>query len=213
MNDKMVSNINKKIRRFNLIHIGIFLFISSILIVVMYSTYSKYITSISSDADMSIASWKILVNNQDITSGASLSNIITPVFPGNNDIASGVIAPGAEGYFDILIDATDTDVSFRYTISISDSTDSAVSDLVVSGYTIDNGQRQNVTVSDNPFSTSNTISYNAQDKDVSIRIYFKWNDDALDGATMDNADDTETTLDEDNVAGVSVNLNFTQIAN
>ena len=213
MNDKMVSTINKKIYKFNLLHISIFLGICTLLIIVIFNTYSKYVTSISSDADMAIASWKILVNNQDITNGANLSNVITPIFPGNSNIASGVIAPTAEGYFDILIDATDTDVSFKYTITTSDNEDSVVSDLVISGYSVDNGVRQDVIDEGDGFKIENTILYNSQDKDVSLRVYLKWNDDSENGATMDNDDDTETTLDETNLAKVNVNLKFLQVAN
>ena len=211
MNDKMVNSINKKIRKFNLFYIDIFLIICTLLIIAIYNSYSKYVSSISSDADMTIASWKIYVNNQDITNGANLNNVIMPVFPGNNNVASGVIAPETEGYFDVVIDASDTDVSFRYTITTSDNEDSAVSDLIISGYSIDGGERQNVVDNGNGFEISNTILYNSQDKDVSLRVYIKWNDDSNDGATMDNDDDTETTLDETNLAKVNVNLRFIQV--
>ena len=92
-----------KEKKYIFILITIIIILTSILI---GNTVAKYITSASSNADMNIARWQVLVNNTDITSAASLNNVITPVFPGNNNIASGVIAPTAEGYFDIIIDAT-----------------------------------------------------------------------------------------------------------
>ncbi len=213
MNDKMVNAINKKIRKYNMIHAFIFLILATIIIGVFYNSYSKYVTSIDSDAEMGIASWKILVNNQDITNGAQLSNVITPIFPGNDNIASGVIAPTAEGYFDIVIDASNTDVSFNYIITTSDNEDSVVSDLIISGYAIDGGERQDVVASGDGFSVQNSILYNASDRDVSLRVYLKWNDDSENGANMDNDDDTQTTLNESNLAKVNVNLRFVQIAN
>ena len=98
---------------------------------VIKNTYAKYITSADGDANINIARWKILVNNQDIEQNKELSNVITPVFDGNDNIASNVIAPTAEGYFDILIDASNTDVSLRYEVTTSDNEDSAVADLEI----------------------------------------------------------------------------------
>ena len=112
-----MDDVNKKIRRFNILHFFLFVVTITIVIIVIYNSYSKYISSVNGNAALGIARWKILVNNQDITNNGSLSNVIAPVFSGSNDIASGVIAPTAEGYFDMEIDASNTDVSFRYIIS------------------------------------------------------------------------------------------------
>ena len=57
---------------------------------VIKNTYAKYITSADGDANINIARWKILVNNQDIEQNKELSNVITPVFDGNDNIASNV---------------------------------------------------------------------------------------------------------------------------
>ena len=199
---------NKKIY---ILLIGIIILLTSIII---GNTVAKYITSASSNADINIARWQVLVNNQDITSATTLNNVITPVFPGTNDIASGVIAPTAEGYFDIDIDATNTDVSLSYEVTIGPNEDSIVTDLVLSGYSIDEGEKQQVVEDENgDFKIQGQIRYNSQDKDITLRVYLKWNDDTEDGATMTNSDDTSTTQEEQSVAKVNVNLKFTQIPN
>lgn len=181
---------------------------------VIGNTIAKYITSANSNADINIARWKVLVNNQDVTSTATLNNVITPIFPGNNNIASGVIAPTAEGYFDIIIDATNTDVSLNYEITTSPNTESIVTDLVMSGYAIDNGKRQEIVEDENGnFKINGQINYNSEDKDISIRIYLKWNDNTEDGAEMTNSEDTATTQAQESVAKINVNLKFTQIPN
>ncbi len=192
------------------------LIISGILITIigifLGNTYAKYITSADSSANISIARWNIQVNNQDITNSNTLTNVITPIFPGNNNIASGVIAPTAEGYFDITIDASNTDVSLSYEITTTDNPDSIVTDLVLSGYSIDNGERQEIVEDENGnFKITGNILYDSQDKDISLRVYLKWNDDENDGATMNNQDDTTTTQEEESVAKVNVNLKFTQL--
>ena len=200
-----------KEKKYIFILIAIIVILTSILI---GNTVAKYITSASSNADMNIARWQVLVNNTDVTSAASLNNVITPIFPGNNNIAAGVIAPTAEGYFDIVIDATNTDVSLKYEITTSDNEDSIVTDLVMSGYSIDGGERQEIIEDENGnFKVENNILYNSQDKDITIRVYIKWNDDSDDGATMTNAEDTATTQEEESVAKINVNLKFTQIPN
>ena len=191
--------------------IGIIILLASVII---GNTVAKYVTSASSNADINIARWQVLVNNEDVTSAATLNNIITPVFPGNNNIAQGVIAPSAEGYFDIVIDATNTDVSLRYEVTTSANEESIVQDLVLSGYSIDEGERQEIVEDENGnFKIQGDIRYNSQDKDVTLRVYIKWNDDTENGATMSNADDTSTTQEEESVAKVNVNLKFIQIPN
>ena len=194
-----------------------YIIIMGIIIVILLSiiignNVAKYITSKSSVADINIASWQILVNNTDVTSAATLSNVITPTFPGTNNIASGVIAPTAEGYFDILIDASNTDVSLAYEITTSPNQSSIVTDLVMSGYSIDSGARQAVIPDENDeFKVTGSILYNSQDKDVSIRVYLKWEDNISLGATMPNSVDTATTQAQESVAKVNVNLKFTQL--
>lgn len=179
-----------------------------------YYTYAKYITSISSDTEVSLARWNVSINNQDVSSGSQFSNVITPVFTGNSNIAPNVIAPTAEGYFDISLDVTNTDVSVRYEITTSENEDSAVDDLIISGYSIDGGQRQSVVSNgqNSGLMVTGTIAYDSQDKQVDIRVYLKWNDDPNDGATMDNFDDADAASVSTNKAKVNVNVRVIQVA-
>lgn len=169
-------------------------------------TYAKYLESKDGNTDFNIAKWKITVNNKDITQAATMTSIITPVYLENENIAQGVIAPGSEGYFDLDIDGTETEVSFRYNISITSSENSIVNDLQITKYQINN---------DTPITTngtseiSNTINYNETNKTVSIRVYFKWIDG--DGESMDNETDTNASLSGDS-AKLKVSMTFTQVA-
>ena len=107
-------------------------------------TYAKYIESKNGDAEFTVAGWKIKINNSDITDGASLSSLINPVYESNTNIKDGVIAPGSQGYFDLSIDATNTEVSFNYEITIEPSEESDVTDLSIYAYKIDDGEVTNV---------------------------------------------------------------------
>ena len=134
-----------------------------------------------------------------------MSSLITPVYVANQNIASGVIAPSSEGYFDLNIDASKTEVSFKYDISVSTSEDSAVSDLKVTSYSIDGKEQVPV---EGVSTISNTINYTATNKNIVMRVYFKWIDD--DTGVMDNKADTQASIDGNN-AKLKVNLSFTQV--
>lgn len=182
------------------------LFISLFLV---QNTYAKYQTTATETANMQIARWKIKVNNQDITSNSTIANTITPIFSGNENTKDGVIAPRSEGYFDIVIDTTDIDVSFRYEISTNIASDSSVTDLNVTGYSMNGGSI--IPVSGNITSIGNTILYSStSDRIINLRIYIAWLDSETE--TMDNASDTMASLNDGN-AKLNVLLSFIQMAN
>lgn len=168
-------------------------------------TYAKYTESKEGDTDFSIAKWKILVNNNDITESATMSSLINPVYIKNENVKEDVIAPGSEGYFDLVINANQTEVSFEYKISISNSENSSVQDLIITGYTINNSALIPV---DNALNNiSNKINYKDTNKINTLRVYFKWLDG--EGESMDNSADTEASL-SNRSAKLKVNLSFIQ---
>ena len=187
--------------------IFIMAFLSFILcIFFIQESYAKYLTATSENATMNVARWRILVNNKDIREGSTTNAIITPVFEGNEHIANGIIAPTSEGYFDLVIDATEADVSFKYSINFSVNNNSSVTDLIATKYSIKNGEfiyldRDNQSISNQVLQVNNT-------NPINIRVYVLWDDG--ENATMDNTADTEATKNN-NTAKMDVNLSFTQL--
>ena len=188
------------------------LLIACVLVLLCFTTvqdtYAKYTSAVNETTDISIARWRILVNNYDIRSNASTTNLIEPVFNGTSHIASNVIAPTAEGSFTIVVDATGTDLSFNYSINVANSLDSPVSDIVVTGATL-NGLP--VTVVNNT-ATDSTISGTITLADQRVNTFvvnIMWRDG--NGENMNNAADTATTLLQESVAKLSVTANFTQV--
>ena len=170
-------------------------------------TYAKYVTSASVTSSTSIARWKILVNNDDVTLGTTSTNLITPTFPGTEDIAPNVLAPNTEGYFDILLDGSNTDVSFRYTITIGNNPNSPVTELVATKYIVDNDTENEITFTETPKQITGEINLNAQQRTKTFKVYVKW-DDSLN--IMTNAQDTATTVG--NQSGmIDVTVNVVQI--
>lgn len=188
-------------------YVIVLLFISFCLcLFFIQDSLAKYLTSASETANMSIARWKIIVNNKDIRDGSDSSTIISPVFFKNDNIASDIIAPGSEGYFDLIIDAKAADVSFKYKIDITTDENSAVKDLIAIKYKINDGEEILFTGGNQTIEKSVLHSENTDV--INIRVYIKWNDG--DGSQMDNQADTVATQNK-NGAILKVNMNFTQL--
>lgn len=167
-------------------------------------SYAKYLTSTEGNAKMNVARWKIIVNNEDIKNNSSLTTQITPTFLGNDNIAENVIAPTSEGYFDLIIDATEADVSFKYNIDIEVDENSSVQDLKISKFVI--GEEE-IIPTDNIYSIERQVLHKDNTQIINIRVYIYWDDS--ESASMDNTMDTQATID--NNALLNVNLNFTQL--
>ena len=179
----------------------------SIAIISFLLIYAKYTTSANSQTDVPIARWNILVNNISIKDQSDISQTLQPIFPGNENIAKAILAPTAEGYFDLYFDYNDVDVSFKYTISLAPSEQSSVKDIVATGYSVDDGEIINFTNYNEDITDS--ISLDNPTRTRKIRVYVKWNDDS-NTATMDNYADTESAL-SGNPALFNVNITFDQI--
>lgn len=167
---------------------------------------AKYITAADETANISIARWKILVNDEDIRDENAVNTVINPVFLGNDNIAENIIAPTSEGYFDLIIDAREADVSFKYKISMSVNKNSSVKDLVATKYVVNGGEP--ITMDINNQTIENTVLYGNNNSTINIRVYIVWNDG--DGSLMDNSADTLATT-SGNFAMMNVSLNFAQV--
>ena len=185
----------------------IILILILLLVFFLIQIFAKYLTSASGDTSMNIARWNILVNDISIKENTDITNTLSPVFPGNENIAPNIIAPTAEGYFDLNFDFSDADVSFEYEITTTVDPNSSVKDLVVTGYSVDDGQKVELT---NNSSIKDTILLTDTINTRKIRVFVKWDDG--DNASMDNSQDTIATT-SGKPALLKVNVSFTQIAN
>ena len=79
----------------------------------------QYFTQTKRDIGTDIKKWNIKVNDTDIKTGMSLTDKITATFTGSDHIADNTIAPTSEGFFEITLDYSDVEVSFKYEININ----------------------------------------------------------------------------------------------
>ena len=101
--------------------IGIILLLvsASISLGLMSNTYSRYVADTTGNIDILFAKWQILVNNKDITTNSSSSISFEPFIEANENVAANVMAPTSKGHFDIDIDPTNVQVSFKYIINLN----------------------------------------------------------------------------------------------
>lgn len=170
-------------------------------------TYAKYNTNLDGKTNISVARWHILVNNQDVRNNSSTSALLTPTFLGTEHIKAGVIAPTSEGYIDLIIDSSQVDVSFSYTITPNVDATSSVSDLIVTSYSV-NGS-ENIAINN-----GENITDNIYKKDninlTNIRLYVKWDDS--NNSKMTNEEDTNASFSNEQ-AKLKLNIQFIQIPN
>lgn len=175
-------------------------------ILTVKNTYAKYLSVATSTTSMSVARWKILVNSQDIRSNSNISQVITPVWQENPHINNSIIAPNSEGYFEMVIDYTDADVSFTYDIAVRPNPTSSVQDLIATGYSINgNSTIYPLTRTQNIIGT---VLQTDTQRTLTLKVYIKWDDS--ENETMDNSQDTAATNSE-NPAKLDVNLQFRQL--
>jgi hypothetical protein len=170
---------------------------------VMSNTYSKYVASSEGNVAMEFARWQLLVNEADITNKTTANFDLNPVIIKNNNVADNKVAPSSEGYFDIEIDGTQADVSFKYEIIAKVNEESAVQDITITGYQINNGEF----ITEDLESISNIVSAKDTTKNIKVRIFIKWDDS--ENASMNNEADTNATYSSE--AKMDIELKFTQV--
>ena len=84
----------------------------------MSNTYSRYVAESTSNVQVSFAKWQILLNETDITNGTTSNIELTPIIEPATNIKANTIAPSSKGYFDILINPSNVEVSFDYKLTL-----------------------------------------------------------------------------------------------
>ena len=183
----------------------------------MSSTYSRYVAGTQGNISMYFAKWQILVNDQDIADENVSEISITPTIEQSVNVRNNVMAPTSKGYFDIDIDASNVDMSYRYTITLSiDNED--IPDLLISKYAIlpedyeEGDTLEYTTIQNNEI--TNTVLFDNETEDFAfepftIRVYFEWYDG--DDEEMDDEDDTAIGLGDDESFSISASITFEQV--
>ena len=197
------------------------LFISlSLSLSLMSNTYSRYIANTVGDLEVVFAKWQILVNDTDITNNNVSSISLVPVLEENENIKKNTIAPSSQGYFDIIVDPSNVDVSFDYSIEL-DYENENIPDLIVTKYAIldneysDGDQIDLINLNGNVIDGS--LNYNNEVENFkhlpfTVRVYFEWyegEDEIMD----DDADTIIGTNGDNNDIQITASISFNQKIN
>ena len=142
-----------------------------LLLAVCFTTYAIYRQSASGTGTLDAAAWSIKVNDTDIASANfdfDFDDITWTSKTGYNN----TIAPGSEGYIEIPVDATGSEVDVILGAELGTVT----------------GLPDGMTVALASGADSQTIAYNASSMTANVRINIAWAGAESDNATKDAND-------------------------
>lgn len=168
--------------------LGIFITLALVLLVfVIGYTFAKYYTEIKGGGIGSIAKWSFVANNsKDTMQRISLVDTANEV-----SLVEGKIAPGTSGDFDILIDATGSEVGVKYEVKVAEETNmptNLVYKAVVDGQTSKTYTSLNELAEKELIGNIDTVH---GEKTKSIKVIWQWpyeTKDASGNVIGDNAD-------------------------
>ena len=105
----------------------VMLIITMLALIALSGTYAKYTTTISNEGSVVVAQWNFAgeINGSiDETATFNLADTMTKSIDENN-LAAGVVAPGTEGQFQILM-YSESQVATEYSLTITPHQDSGV---------------------------------------------------------------------------------------
>lgn len=152
-------------------------------------TIAKYITTGTLNRKMQVAKWNVTIGESGLVSAPYNSKTIK----------AARIAPGTEGYFQIQIDAADTEVGVKYDVKFTDIENKPTNMYFMVGDTRYNS------FDELSAGISGTIDADATDKLVEIPIKWVWDyETGSDATEIANNDKIDT---QEGMAGSTMTFN------
>lgn len=146
------------------------LLVLAITVLVVTNTYALFETNATADPELKVGKWVIKLNNRDI----SLDKIITLDdfdYVNTSHVEDGYFAPTSKAEFEIDVDASETDVSVEYDLSIDNSD---ILEYPNIGFKIiDLSTNQEI----NDINVSGIMYLNDTNKTKSYKIVLEWTND------------------------------------
>ena len=198
--DECEWNMNNKVKIF----FSIFAIVLLIFIIIeIYNVYALLYSQEKASVALQLGKWNIEVNNTNVTNGESKTYLIDTINLINSEnVKEGKIAPGTKGNFEITMDPTDTQVSFRFDITINSEESNSV--LTIQTITADNDINI-VRTGENTYSGIIPLSFIETGKKVNFYVEFEWvNNEDL------NERDTNVGAVSSNTQGIPMIIEFSQ---
>lgn len=174
-------------------------FISIILSFLGGQAYSKYTTKLRGEGIAEVAIWSFEVNKNK--EQVQTINLISTC--NNQTLVNNKIAPGTSGSFDIMIDATGSDVGINYNISFSDE-ENKPSNLK---FIYEDKEYNSIKELEN--NLSGTIKANEENKCRTLNIKWKWNYETGSDEEEIAHNDLLDTENAKNIKNYTFNINVT----
>ena len=175
-------------------------------LLIIRSTYAKYLTSIDGDTNVNIAQWNLILNEQDIIKNSDFSTTLSLQVPETDYHIADYMVPGATGYYDLIIDSSNVSLPFRFHITCSVAENSDIKDAKIIGYSR-NGNKQITYLDDSATEITDSVADTVDT--CSVRVYVKWIDDDS-SETMNDVNDTSVAVNSGK-AIITTNISFEQI--
>lgn len=150
-------------------------------------TLARYVSEVTGTAKATVAAWSFKANGQVATMNAI--DLASTAYT-DATVASGVIAPGTSGSFDIELDGTGSQVGIDYTVDLKTGTDIVLPDDFK--FTVDNVEKTSAEMKTGINVTGN-IKQSSQENEMKkvIKVTWEWpfgeNDTTASNDTNDNA--------------------------
>lgn len=169
--------------------------VSSILIIMLLAfiggqAYAKYISQVRGNGIAEIATWSFKVNGQK----EQVQEIKLVSTHNSETLVNNKIAPGTSGSFNIIVDATGSEVGIKYNIKFAEESNKPQNLKFVYG------GKEYDSIKQLGDELSGTIAANEEDKTRTINVQWKWNYETGSSAEQINANDIIDTNDAISIA-------------
>lgn len=169
--------------------------VSSILIIMLLAfiggqAYAKYISQVRGNGIAEIATWSFKVNGQK----EQVQEIKLVSTYNSETLVNNKIAPGTSGSFNIIVDATGSEVGIKYNIKFAEESNKPQNLKFVYG------GKEYDSIKQLGDELSGTIVANEEDKTRTINVQWKWNYETGSSAEQINANDIIDTNDAISIA-------------
>lgn len=103
---------------YKIVIVALFVLLLTMLFIVQ--TYALFETNASADSAIDVGKWIILLNGNNVTETKTLT-LSDFTYVNGSHTEDGYFAPGSSAYFDLTIDATNSDVSVIYQLDVDDT--------------------------------------------------------------------------------------------
>lgn len=171
------------------------------------TTYAQYVSSLPQTSHVTLGSWMLTINNQNIIENSNISELVVPQFYnklGDEQLATeNKIVPTSTAYIELVLDYSKVTTPFKYELTFSQTNTEVLKDLKMLNLTIDDTlytpENNSITINIDPkTSTSQTIHFN-----------ICWDDS--ESQTMDDILDTKYANTQITNLALLLNMKFTQL--